>query len=210
MQGPLRKDPTKISTEKTCRGFAQDHASASYRWFHQGPDNMFSQRPTCAKSSRTSCRHLTKDGYKILSQGPVRDHARKCHTSFLTCVTYYMCDLPLKISYMAMCGFVALHLEIAGKLRKSIRPWNSLHKLPQHRAARGTKVWTMWGCLRWALPATTLIVQESHRRPIGGGETVHWPSWAMQFFRCVSWNKLVGMKQPAEGRQKEPNMKHLN
>ena len=80
-----------------------------------------------------------QDGYKILSQGPVRDHARKCHTSFLTCVTYYMCDLPLKISYMAMCGFVALHLEIAGKLRKSIRPWNSLHKLPQRRAARGTK-----------------------------------------------------------------------
>ena len=93
----LERTLLRSPPRKTCRGFAQDHASASYRWFHQGPDNMFSQRPTCAKSSRTSCRHLTRMATKSFLKdlyGTMRGNV----TSFLTCVTYYMCDLPLKIS----------------------------------------------------------------------------------------------------------------
>ena len=90
---------------------------------------MFSQRPTCAKSSRTSCRHLTR-----MLQNPF---SRTC-TGPCEEMSHILLDMR-KVSYMAACGFVALHLEITGKLRKSIRPWNSLHKLPQRRAARGTK-----------------------------------------------------------------------
>ena len=150
LERTLLRSPPK----KTCRGFAQDHASASYRWFHQGPDNMFSQRLTCAKSSRTSCRHLTRMATKSFLKdlhGTMRGNVTNpsWHAWLITCVTY----LSKYHTWPCMASWPCILKSLVSFAKASGHgtPCTSYHSVARPAAP---KVWTMWGCLRWALPAS--------------------------------------------------------